>query len=203
MASKTAIIVLGGGIQDNALSQVSLLRLISALRLFDIRKNILVFSGGVGFLNRDKPKKAEALLMLEEAKKRLGNIDGLFVEDESVDTISNAYYSRKILDSLRINHLMIVTSKSHVLRAKWIFEKVFYDKQIDYFISINLIDHHDGEKIFIDETNLLKFTKKWLSHLPDGDMNAIGKFLQNEHPGYASKSKVTVETFKRLVTKII
>ncbi len=93
------------------------------------RAGTLLMSGRWSFSLPSEPAKTEAQGM-EEYAVSLGVPAGhILIEDKSLDTIGNAYYSVEIVDRLQgIKRIILVTTDYHMPRARYIFEKAFGDR---------------------------------------------------------------------------
>src|SRR6185436_19436748 len=98
-------------------------RLFQALELYHRgRLKKIMFSGGSGSIRY--PNHKEGLYV----KKYLQTIhipdSALIIESESKNTLENARFSKKILDSLKLNgSILLVTSAFHMPRALACFKK--------------------------------------------------------------------------------
>lgn len=127
MLTMDAIIVLGGGIRiDGTLTPVSKSRVTTAVILF--KKGLaprILMSGWRTFLSLAPTVKSEAMLLKEEAVAQGVPAECVFVEQESVDTITNAVFLfRRFLRPREWRSVAVVTSDFHVRRCKFIFQKV-------------------------------------------------------------------------------
>ncbi|MBK6616191.1 YdcF family protein [Ottowia sp.] len=120
-ARRTALIVLGSGIQQNApeyrdskLSGVSLERLRYGIWLSRKMATPVGFSGGVGWAG--EPGKSEA-----ETAQRVATEEFLYplkwVEPASRDTLENAANTTALLHKSGIQHIVVVTSGLHMQRS--------------------------------------------------------------------------------------
>jgi len=150
------IVVLGGGYGDHSFSAY---RISEAIRLFKNGLcNKLLLVGN----------KLEVEYMLAKARSE-GIVDGLFFDDNSEDTIDNAYYSKLIITKLNEKEIVLVTSAFHMDRAYKVFSKI-------YGPSFRIIKHsvkcNPGKNVLIRE-NKLKKLLPILDLFPDGDHELI------------------------------
>ncbi len=119
-------------------------RLWQALRLLQqgrIKK--LLISGGSGSLAMPFDKEAghirNFLLQIGIPNEKI------IIENESKNTIENAIFSKKIIDSLNTGHkVLLITSAFHMRRSLAIFEKQNYTHVIPY-----CTDRYSGERKFV------------------------------------------------------
>lgn len=122
------IVVLGGGATSDTpdisglggLSGSAANRLLTAVRLYNIHKVPIVFSGGQVF--RDTANESQiAARLLED----LGvSQQDIIAEDKSLNTTENAKYVKEILGARGFRNPILVTSAFHMERAVANFEKV-------------------------------------------------------------------------------
>lgn len=110
-------------------------------------------------------KMAEYLLSKNIPKKNI------LLEKKSKDTIGNAYYLKiKFFLPQKVRSAIIVTSRFHLKRVKYIFKKVFGPNYKLTFIDVeeNLPEEKKRQVLLRQEQLLLK-TKKILSPMKDGN----------------------------------
>lgn len=118
----TAIVVLGGGIQDWSPEYgapqpkpLTLERLRYAIRLARISGLPLLISGGHS-PGRQPPLPTEATLMDQVAREDFG-YSARWLEQQSADTASNARYTTAMLKPLGLRRIVLVTHEQHMPRA--------------------------------------------------------------------------------------
>lgn len=186
-SSYDAIIVLGGGIlPDGALSPISKNRLDYALALFEREAVPLVVTGKWSLLLEAPPPRTEAEAMREYVLAR-GTVtaDDILLEDQSMETIGNAYYLKVGILAPRAWHkVLAVTSEFHVPRAEQTFVKVFSQAYtIDFVAAPSGLQGPELAAKERVEAVLSDFTTKLLTPVPDGDNYAVLAALQ-QLPGY-------------------
>lgn len=156
-----AIIVLGGGIQiDGTLTQMSRSRVNTAVALF--KRGIaprIVMCGWRSFLSLSPTPRSEASLMKEYATRRGVPASCVLLEEESVDTVTNAVFVfRRYLRPKEWRSVAVVTSPFHLHRAKFIFNKVlgrgyavsYYEaKKVHNFFDHARHLHHEAYALVI------------------------------------------------------
>lgn len=128
----------------------------------------IVFTGGSGSI--EFPEQREGIYV----KKYLSSIhipdSALVIESESKNTYENAVFTKKLLDSLKLNgHYLLVTSAYHMPRAMAVFKKAGYTQLTPY-----LTNRISG---------LRRFTPDHLL-LPSPDALFALEFLIHEWVGY-------------------
>lgn len=111
--------------------------------------------------------------------------DAILCEDQSIDTISNAWYAKKLcLEPHGITSCILVTSDYHMARARIIFEWVLGPRytvacvEAPSPLSGEEREHRDHfEKMLTDyvKTHLI-------STIAAGDDEALQRFMATEHP---------------------
>ncbi len=124
-------IVLGGFVStdkyDNGYFNESADRFIKGLELYHSHKaNTLLLSGGNGSLTPGKFRESKW------AREQLLSCGvpptAILTEENSRNTLENALFSKRILDSCHIpGPYLLVTSAFHMKRAQWVFNKVGMD----------------------------------------------------------------------------
>jgi len=116
--------------------------------------------------------------------EKCGIEDCIFCEDQSVDTIGNAWFAKKVyLEPLGITSCILVTSDYHIERARVIFEWVLGPQ---YTVTCAEAPSHlsdrEREQRNHFEKALTDYVKTHLvSSIAAGDDEAIQRFMENEH----------------------
>ena len=137
------IIVLGSpNFQDGTLGPIAIDRLNGCLSLFDPQKHKILCTGGFGAHFNTSPMAHAAYL-----KKYLidhGVPDNNFLPMAlSANTVEDAVKSKSILTDFAANNLIIITSKYHLARVKFIFEEILKGFKLDY----KSIDHQGMDEL--------------------------------------------------------
>ncbi len=188
------LIILGGGIsEEGKLSISTITRLEKALEI--CRSSVvshILLSGRWSFWGNTSPKKTEALAMKEYLLVHGGiNFEKIqiILEENSLDTIGNAYSSEQIVTERNWSNLTVITSHGHLERSMYIFDKFFTEKvKIAYVAAEDAggMDREAEEKVF-------KYTKKILGHIKRGDHHELETVIYEQHPAYAKGLKKTKE----------
>jgi len=176
------IVILGGGIDKNGnLPQYVKKRLDKAIEIFKKNKNAkILVSGKYSFLYPKNliPPVTEAQAMKDYLIKKGILKKNIFLENKSKDTISNAYYAKKIyFIPKKEKRAKIITSEFHLPRVRYIFKKVFgRDYKFQYIPISSNLNNKSVDKVQQRQKKLLEKTKGILNEMNDGDHN----FLKNK-----------------------
>jgi uncharacterized SAM-binding protein YcdF (DUF218 family) len=179
------IVVLGGGIdyKGNLPSHVKE-RLKKAADIYREHPQAkILLCGKYSFLHpKNKvPPKTEARAMKEYLLKLSIPSDIIFLEQKSKDTISNAYYAKKLYFLPRKEkEAYIITSEFHIPRTKYIFQKVFGDKYKFRYVPVSSdLRGRARRRVKERQRELLGRTRKILSPMKEGNHDFLrGKFYK-------------------------
>ncbi len=119
--------------------------------------------------------------------------EALLVEEESRDTIGNAYFVlRRYLEPNDWHSIRVVTSDFHIQRAAWVFQKVMglgYD--VAFSASQSELDHSSVAAMAREESDITAFLMEWIGPIPDGDPVTLARLIWQDHPGYAANPTMT------------
>ena len=190
-----ALVVLGRGIDpDGALPRLAQQRVERAAELFAWETAPrIIFSGRCSLMTDAIPAVTEARAMAEYALSLGLPPDALLVEEESRDTIGNAYFvMRRFLEPNDWMSIRVVTSDFHIQRTAWVFQKVLglgYD--VSFSPAPSELDHSTIAARAREESDIATFLMEWLADVPDGDPLALARLIWKEHPGYAAEPLVS------------
>lgn len=190
-----AIVVLGRGVDvDGTLPRLAKQRVERAAELFAWETAPrIIFSGRCSLMTETIPAVTEAGAMAEYAVTLGLPRNALIVEEESRDTIGNAYFvMRRLLEPNEWHSIRVVTSDFHIQRTAWVFQKVFgpgYD--VSFSPAPSELDHSTIAVRAREESDITAFLMEWLADVPDGDPLALARVIWQEHPGYAAEPTVT------------
>jgi len=138
-----------------------------------INADYLILSGGK--TNSDIPY-SEAEVMYSYLDSKL-NKSKIIIEDKSLDTIGNAFFTRLIFENIRsINKGYIVSSCYHQRRAEYIFRVCFGTK---YWLDFNYCDNFPI--LYDNEKQKYRWAKKLFFNIEPGNVNQIKDRLQKNH----------------------
>ena len=190
-----ALVVLGRGVDpDGALPRLAQQRVERAAELFAWETAPrIIFSGWCSLMTDAIPAVTEARAMAEYALSLGLPLDALLVEEESRDTIGNAYFVlRRFLEPNDWTSIRVVTSDFHIQRTAWVFQKVLglgYD--VSFSPAPSELDHSTIAVRAREESDITAFLMEWLADVPDGDPLALARLIWQEHPGYAATPTVS------------
>lgn len=152
----------------------------------------------------DSPAITEAEAMAAYATDKGLAPTARFIEDESRDTIGNAWFTwRRWLSPNDWRSIRVVTTDYHIPRAAWIFRKVLgtaYDVSFSAAPSDRFASSVASRAR--DESDIAAFLAGWLGSIDDGDTAAIERLITTEHPGYAANPAMSKEQLKQRVDNI-
>jgi uncharacterized SAM-binding protein YcdF (DUF218 family) len=201
-----ALVVLGRGVRrDGSIGLIARARVDRALELIEMGvAPRIIFSGRSSLMDDDQPAVTEAEAMARYAASRGLPATAAFIEDQSRDTIGNAYFVRtRWLDPNGWRAVRVVTSDFHIPRAAWLFRKILGPK---YDVAFSAASSESfGSTVALrarDESDIAAFLAEWLGGIADGDMESIDHFIRVEHPGYATSPTMTKSELKARVDAI-
>ena len=205
-AGTDAIVVLGRGVKaDGSLDVIARARVDRALELYDYGvAPRIIFAGRSALMGDDNPPVTEAAAMAAHAYARGLPPQATFVEDESRDTIGNAFFTwRRWLRPNEWRSIRVVTTDYHIPRAAWIFRKVL-GSSYDVAFSAAPSDRFAASVGLRarEESDIAAFLAGWIGGIADGDVAAIERLIARDHPGYAPDPTMTRAELRERVEKI-
>lgn len=180
--AKDAIVTLGGGVRtDGSLPNIACYRVETAVGLFHQRvAPYLIMSGSHYHRWTDRPPITEASAMQEHACALDVPRGYILREEESSHTIGNACYTKNnILEPNQWKNIAVVTSKFHMPRTEYIFQKVLGSEyQIDFVEAPSHLLAREFEVRIKKELEKLEDLRPMLDSIPDGNDDAILSLLQ-------------------------
>lgn len=147
----------------------------------DLLKNgvspIVICSGKYAYrLKENPPEKTESEEMAQMLIENGISKDTIFLENESTDTASNAYYVKEILSRNGWKSLILITSKVHSERARFWFEKILGPQ---YAVEMRTTDDAftDDMALAHSEEEKIRKYSHLLKDIPSGDHRAIWERL--------------------------
>lgn len=148
------------------------LRLDQAIKLHLLNLDSkIILCGKFSFLyGKDRPPITEARKMREYLLEKGIDSKHILMEQFSKDTIGNAYYLKKyILKGRGYEKLIIITSRFHLERVKFIFNKFFNETKLE-FVAVKDLESGEKEKEIIKRQEyLLIKTQDLLAKMKTGD----------------------------------
>jgi uncharacterized SAM-binding protein YcdF (DUF218 family) len=200
-----AIVVLGGGVDpDGDLPPVPARRVDRAVELFELGiAPRLILAGRCGLHDPDPPV-TEARAMAVRAEARGVPAGALHLEEESRDTLGNAFFTReRLLAPNGWRTIRVVTSDFHLSRAAWVFRKIL-GSRYDYSFSSASSGLPPRELIFrsLEECRISIFLNEWLEAMEEGNEEAAARLMTHDHPGYADAPALTHGEMRRRLNEI-
>lgn len=200
-----AYIVLGGGIaKDGVLSPTSRARLDYALELYKLQPKPLVLSGRWSLLSDTPPPVTEAAAMRDYALSQGLAASQLLLEEESMETIGNAYFSfvRHVWPQ-RWHAVEVVTSAFHAERTQYCFKKVFASScHVLISTTQDGLSAQDQAGLLAREQALLAFYTEVFGPIKNGNREAILAKLQ-KLPGYSNYPEVSRAELQAMIANTI
>lgn len=172
------IIVLGGGIRpDGSLPELVYPRLHAAYAVYLKTGASIITSGRYSYLwQKPFPRSTESAAMRTALIQMGIPAKKIQAEQRSKDTISNAYYVKKLVHD---TSLTVITSNFHVQRTRFIFKKVFGSRFKIRFVAVRQpLSRLVQKKVVARQAELLKKTRAWLKPMKNGDDHFLdGQFF--------------------------
>lgn len=164
----------------------------------------IIFAGHSALMAEGEPAITEAAAMAAHARAHGLPTKAILLEEQSRDTIGNAWFVRtRWLDPNRWRSIRVVTTDYHIPRAAWIFRKVLgpeYDVSFSAAPSDRFASSIAARAR--DESDIAAFLAGWLSRIPDGDIAAVQRLINHDHPGYALNPTMTKAELRSYVDTI-
>lgn len=204
---KDVIIILGGGInRDGSLPDLPKKRVEAGIELFKERHaQRIIMSGKYGFWLDESgviPSRSEAEAMKEYAVALGIPADSILLEEESKDTLGNAYFTKvNFLEKNNWKKVVIVTSDFHFERTKYIFNLVLgHDYSIDYVLSETGVLQEKQIELVEQEKKTIQALKEIIgTSVRTGDTKAIQNILLTKHPGYSKNPEFAFSKLREIL----
>ena len=180
------IVVLGhSALEDDAIMQERVRRGVDLYK--SGAAECIIMSGLWSFKRKaSPPPRSEAAVMRDFAMSLGVPKEAFLLEDESTDTLSNAYFTKvRFLAPLGWRRICVVTSEVHAERALWLFRKVLgpaYAVEMRQAASASSETELQGG--YERNARLLRQIQAVLEGVEDGENDAIADLLFTRHPGY-------------------
>jgi len=199
MKSADVVIILGGGV-GKSLKPVLYTkeRLEGFVKYSKKYKNTpIILSGAQNFWTKEKLKYTEAGAMEHFLRKAGFPKDLLYKEERSKDTLGNTYFAKQFIKKHTTwKKLLIVTTKGHGNRCKWLFKFILgKDYKVDCLeIPSNIIGFKNNKGREAYERFLIRIYKRIFKGITPGDDKEILKRIK----GFYSKSKEAREIIQEI-----
>lgn len=183
-----ACIVLGRGIKhDGTLSVASAANVRKATELYLAgRIRTIVMSGKWSYRAPEPPVRTEAAAMKACAIELGVKPDDVLCEEESLDTLGNVYFTKKLFAEPRAwRELIVVAAEEHVARTRYLVEKIYgAEYHVTYVSAEQVLDAAQYRREVQHEQASLAVSRKWLDSIADGDDAVVWQLMQAHHPAY-------------------
>lgn len=201
MKKTDVIIILGGGVdRQGRILQAPKDRLDGFLKSKERFSNLpVLLSGRWSGLAKETPKITEAQAMNDYLATRGVDPRRIYLETKSLDTISNAVFSKQIMENEKYRNwkrILLITSDWHIKRALWIFRRVLGK---NYQVTPMSVATNESVRERRKEYEKYLFTvaKRFLRKLPIKSERLVA-LLKKGHPFYSKSQKA-----KKLLKDII
>jgi uncharacterized SAM-binding protein YcdF (DUF218 family) len=179
-----AIIVLGKGISvEGELPEVARRHVRMGASLYSATPAPLIMSGAYGLFEKP-PSRTEAMAMREYALELGIPGDQIIVEEESRDTIGNAWFTKVRIAPRNWHSLILVTADYHMERALWIFTKRYGPM---YGMRPAAVATDERAARTGTEQRFLAMAEVLLGDILDGDDALLAARIHGEHPAYGGR----------------
>jgi uncharacterized SAM-binding protein YcdF (DUF218 family) len=203
---RDAIIVLAGGINsDGSLPDLTRSRVDRGIQHFNNgAARILIMTGKYGFWldwQKQVPLRSEAEAMKEYAISRGVSPASIVAEQDSKDTLGNAYFTkRNILEPNNWKNVLVITSDFHLERTKYIFDLVLGGEcSIRYDAVETILPPEKLEALRKQETKTMVILKEMIGEINPGDMETIKNIIFSKHPGYSPNPEYSYERLSEML----
>jgi len=178
--TKKLIVILGNKLLSPQIHSELIGRMDIGINLFkDIFADYLILSGGQSNPN---VKYTESEIMKDYAIKKSVPFEKIILDTNSLDTVGNAYFVRKIVNELECNStIYVVSSFYHMKRVKYIFSICFGN---NYNLNFDYSYLHGNEEVNKKEERSMERAKKLFRNIDYGDLEKIEKKIFSEHDLY-------------------
>jgi uncharacterized SAM-binding protein YcdF (DUF218 family) len=181
-----ALVVLGGGVGPggNLPSEVKDRVRLAVERFLSGGIGVVVMSGGYSYDLLQAPAKTEAQAMKDYAVTLSLPAGKIITEEESRDTIGNAYFTKtKVLIPHGWRKVLVLPAPTHSTeRVVYTLKKIWGTEY-----TFNLLPAAQNEDLSPQshEGHALRQTKEWLATVRDGDHKSAYAILKSKHPDVA------------------
>ncbi len=197
-----AIVVLACGIdEDGQLHEDPKESVDLAVQIYkEGRAPLIIFSGSLSYKATFTPPLNEAQAMKAYAADQGIPAKDMLIEDDSKDTLGNAYFTKKkYLVPKNLKYIIVILGPNHSLeRVKYIFDKVLGGAYETSFLEHYANRPGESER----EHRSLAILRQWLDTISDGDDKAIYNLMKSKHPAYSPNPEVAEDELKKLLNKL-
>lgn len=152
--------------------------------------DFIIMSGKWG-LSRKKPAPVTESKLMKSLAIDFGiPKSSIILEEKSMDTLGNAYFSKKILEKNDCKNVVIIVLQHNRDRCKFIFSKILgSDYNIKFTIAPFNFDKDELNKLISQDKKIFVVVKKLLSY-------DVEELFTKIHPAYVKNSALTIEDIK-------
>ncbi|HIH14973.1 MAG: hypothetical protein QT08_C0016G0021 [archaeon GW2011_AR17] len=193
MQQKDCILVLGSGVSpDGSITSIGRSRVEKGVELY--KKSFaqrMLFCGAYSYKLTQIPQKTEAQAMRDYALSLGIAKEHCFLEEQSKDTLGNAYFAKQFLERQNWRSFFVVTSNYHLPKTEYAFKKVFGKEfSFDLIPSLTYLSPEEILTRLDSEKEKIHLYKGLLKNILDGDDRAVAKAM-TRLPWYAQILKTT------------
>ncbi len=197
-ASRTIIVALSEGMNSDGTLMPNTIevvkRAVGLLRMGVARKAIL--SSGIGYKFVKSMPKAEGQAMKDEAVAMGATRSSIVVESRSIDTPTNAYFTKLIVKKRfnGVKRIALVASRSHMARSAYLFRMLFGR-------GYSIVKYPSSDTLGSRELRLAAKCEKMSRRLTDdflreygfnpGDDRLFGRILREKYLFYNKRARLT------------
>lgn len=205
MQKMDAILVLGTGInQDGSLLMRAKARVEKAVQLY--KKGVaeyVIFCGKWSYKSKVTFPKTEAQAMADYATELGVDKKAIILEQESVDSLTNLLYGKKLVQEHWWKRICVVSSVEHVNRVKYLVEKIFGPEFLVTMESAeSAMSKEELQARARKELVSLEISKALLDGVNNGDDEKVWEIVRKVHPAYSKTPFMTTEELTRLQNDI-
>ncbi|MSR85880.1 YdcF family protein [Candidatus Woesearchaeota archaeon] len=194
MQQKQCILVLGSGVTPQGdLTFMGKSRVEKGVELY--KKGYaqrMLFCGGYSYTLKNTPAKTEAQAMKAYALSLGVAKDHIFLEEQSKDTLGNAYFAKQFLEHQNWMSFYVVTSNYHLPKTAYAFQKVFgREFSIEIIPCLTFLSADEVLERVDSEKEKIQMYKQVLGDILDGDDRAVQKKMM-QFPWYTQLLKIAV-----------
>lgn len=184
-----AIIILGGGTDGSTTPVLYTKERLEAFTKFKDRYAgvPVILSGGWSWWIKKRPHYTEADVMERFLLNAGWPKNLLHRERRSRDTVGNFYHAKQLIKRHQSwRRLLVVTSRGHAYRCRWLSKKIFGPSYSFGFLNVpSRLPSFSPEKRDRYERWLISRYQRMLTGTGNGDDRAILRLLKRYHPGYS------------------
>ena len=191
---KNAIIILGGGLTKNLeLNEHTKQRYRKAIALMQKKDfDYVICSTDKSYRKLNEIKNtSEARVGKNYLLKKGLSEKNILLEEQSRDTLSNAFYCRKeLIDPLQIKSITVVTSRFHFKKTLFAFRIVFPKNKFNLRIISSKNGIVNKEKLRSRQSSEKLVTNFYIKHLKKdynvkpGDLKSLQTYIEKYNPSY-------------------